>query len=1498
MATSPKIRFDIEANASGAAQVEKLATELEKLDGAIDPALAQKARDAAEALRDIGRQNELIDGFTKAKTASVAAAEALNQAQAAAQRNAQASREAAQALEREAATLRTLKDEANAAALARRRGAEAQEAAARAAEAARLEEAKLGRALQESRGATEQRTKDLATARRELAESVQAEKDLAREIRQAAKAAREAGESVADHSARTAQLAATTRAAREAVAQHSAELQRARQDQANLTQAVAQSSSAYGEQRSAMRAAEEEAKRLAASSAEAAAAAAKQAETLAKTKQAQAQAAGDMEKLRDAVREAKQELTSQTAGLDAARSALQQMGVPLDGVASKQRELRQSTEQLRQELQAVAQTASGASTFGTLVRDTDAARAKMEALAKAADLYAGSLGKSGPPTAAQATNLRTMQDAAAAARAEFERLQAETVQQATALRQAGVNTEQLAAKARELAGAERQAGAAAQQFGAQSAAAAGQAVRANDQVRDSVERIGGGLRSVASAAAAVVGGGLLAGEIGNVLRTADAYNNLAARIRITTGEGAAFERAFEGVFDVAKRTSSAIESTGTLFTRITRAGKELNISQRDALALTETINQAVQVSGASAESSDAALQQLIQGLQSGVLRGEEFNSVMEQAPRLAIALADGLGVTTGELRKQAEAGSLTSQVVIQALQGQAAVVANEFNQLPPTVGRALTNLSTEWTRYVGEVDKANGVSAAAASAINALAGNLDTLGAVLFSAGKAAAAYTAVRLAATFLANAQAATAAAAAKTQETAATAANSAAQAANTTATTANTAAKRANAAAATASGAAADGAVAGAGRLASIFATLRTFTLIGIVTNLQEIGTWLGESVAKWQGYGKAIEEAESKAKALDQAQREMAAQDAAIAQARQRAADATNGMTAAAKALVGAHNDVIKSGGTAAEALAKLASAANVSDTTGIKTVSAALDSLAQQGESASKRVAQTQQALNAALTAGGANMEANVQSAIGQLERLGPTGVAAADQLRGAFAEALQSGDFSNFGTMSKAVFDSISLRAAITSTQIRETLAAALKDEDLLRFETNARAAFDGSEQGARRLAAAIDAVGIEALRRAGTSAQELQTGFNSAMTSAVNDVDLLARELTRLQAPISETGRLLSTSLDKTLDTANTERAVQAVISRWEDLGRQGLVTGDQLSAGLEKARAKIDGLNPGINSLSEALATFGLKSQDQLQQTADNFRGAWEQIRSSVQVGIADKIKAFEQYRDAAAAANGGVVSGELRIQEEMLKSAAAARGVSTDLQGVSTAALDAGQSGQQAGQQIAGSFDGASQSIRQATDDVARYSTAQRNAALSAESAASDQARKQMNSTAVDAGGIFAVRDKLAAGTLSEEDRKLVEAVLAAEKQNSILNSATNPSAISFEGRRDAEARMATANRALEKLNSARDEAARQQAAEAARKDAAETARKQADTASQPSQKAPTISSTSTTATARTVNVNLTLGGRSVTIPTTESGAESLISVLEQAKAALGG
>jgi len=262
-----------------------------------------------------------------------------------------------------------------------------------------------------------------------------------------------------------------------------------------------------------------------------------------------------------------------------------------------------------------------------------------------------------------------------------------------------------------------------------------------------IKSLGDQLRTVQNIAATAIGGTFITSLARDVAGVADEYSNLAARIKLVTGEGAAFDSAFQGVQRIALATNSELEATGTLFARISEAGKELGLSQEAALGLTQTINQAIQLSGGSAESAKASIIQLVQGLQSGVLRGEEFNSVMEQSPRLAQALAAGLGKTTGELRAMAKEGQLTSEVVLKALQGQADAVASEFSKLPATVGRAIQNLSTNWTIYVGEVDKATGASTAAASAINAVATNLDEIAGFASRAGAVLAAAMAVQAA-------------------------------------------------------------------------------------------------------------------------------------------------------------------------------------------------------------------------------------------------------------------------------------------------------------------------------------------------------------------------------------------------------------------------------------------------------------------------------------------------------------------------------------------------------------------------------------------------------------------------------------------------------------------------------------------------------------------------------------------------------------------------------
>lgn len=184
----------------------------------------------------------------------------------------------------------------------------------------------------------------------------------------------------------------------------------------------------------------------------------------------------------------------------------------------------------------------------------------------------------------------------------------------------------------------------------------------------------------------------------NVVRAVDTYAQLEGRLRLVTDNTAALTRAEEELFQIAQRTRNTYEGTVDLYTRLARSTKDLNVAETDLLQVTETINQAIIVSGASAQSAQAALFQLGQGFGSGALRGEELNSILEQTPRIAQAIADGLGVPIGKLRELGAAGELTAAKVFRALQSQREVLEREFAQMPRTVGQAMIQLQNDVQR--------------------------------------------------------------------------------------------------------------------------------------------------------------------------------------------------------------------------------------------------------------------------------------------------------------------------------------------------------------------------------------------------------------------------------------------------------------------------------------------------------------------------------------------------------------------------------------------------------------------------------------------------------------------------------------------------------------------------------------------------------------------------------------------------------------------------------
>lgn len=235
--------------------------------------------------------------------------------------------------------------------------------------------------------------------------------------------------------------------------------------------------------------------------------------------------------------------------------------------------------------------------------------------------------------------------------------------------------------------------------------------------------------------------GVISSQARQLLRLADAYNATNARLRLATRSMQEFGTAQRELFDIAQRTRSAVNDTVNLYARMADSVRVLGGTQRETLGLTESVNQAIQLSGASTSSAAAAVQQLGQALASGVLRGDEFNSVMENAPRLARALADGLGVPLGALRALAEEGELTAERIVGALLSQREKLAAEYAQLPQSVGGAFQQIENAFARFVGQTDQATGATQTLAAGLIAVANNFNAIAeAILRAAGVIAAA--------------------------------------------------------------------------------------------------------------------------------------------------------------------------------------------------------------------------------------------------------------------------------------------------------------------------------------------------------------------------------------------------------------------------------------------------------------------------------------------------------------------------------------------------------------------------------------------------------------------------------------------------------------------------------------------------------------------------------------------------------------------------------------
>ncbi|UNU73281.1 tape measure protein [Moraxella nasovis] len=206
----------------------------------------------------------------------------------------------------------------------------------------------------------------------------------------------------------------------------------------------------------------------------------------------------------------------------------------------------------------------------------------------------------------------------------------------------------------------------------------------------------GGLSKAYGLLKTAVVGYLSIGVASNITNTADAMTTLTSQIRIATNSTDEYNKAFQSVREIANANGTSMQAVGELYTANTRALSQLGKSQDEVIHFTKNLTLAMRVGGGSAEGQAAAIRQLGQALASGTLRGDEFNSVAEQAPEIMNILAKHLKVTTGELKDLAKKGKITADVLYNAMAGATDNLSEKAAKMPMTIAQARQVVENEW----------------------------------------------------------------------------------------------------------------------------------------------------------------------------------------------------------------------------------------------------------------------------------------------------------------------------------------------------------------------------------------------------------------------------------------------------------------------------------------------------------------------------------------------------------------------------------------------------------------------------------------------------------------------------------------------------------------------------------------------------------------------------------------------------------------------------------
>ncbi|HCB0184446.1 TPA: tape measure protein [Klebsiella variicola subsp. variicola] len=176
---------------------------------------------------------------------------------------------------------------------------------------------------------------------------------------------------------------------------------------------------------------------------------------------------------------------------------------------------------------------------------------------------------------------------------------------------------------------------------------------------------------------------------------------------------------------IAAQTGNSLSETERLWESLTTALKETGATNSQILVLTSTLQKIGTIGGSSTEEMANALRQFGQSISGGIVRADEFNSILEQMPELARQIAAGLGIPFGDLRKRMLEGKLTAQDALNAIQRQSQSVNEEFDKMPVSIDRAKNSLDVAFKNAINDLNQAIGLTTTLAGLMQSVADNLN-----------------------------------------------------------------------------------------------------------------------------------------------------------------------------------------------------------------------------------------------------------------------------------------------------------------------------------------------------------------------------------------------------------------------------------------------------------------------------------------------------------------------------------------------------------------------------------------------------------------------------------------------------------------------------------------------------------------------------------------------------------------------------------------------------